>query len=577
MKPLSAKITRRMFLIYISIYLATLLLLVVLVRPGLENEADLSAGNTLSLMADELDNVYTNLSEYGGSIRYNNELSNNLKEYRSRPDEASSARITQILSRFVIANSSILTASLEDMEDHYFQAIYYSNVCSRESAQNDPLYQHILEKQSGSCFRYLSPSVFVGTNLNLGHHAMELIQVIHLDHVPYVFRIYADLNTAFRHISLLDDNTFSDVAVLYDDGTAAYVSGEHFEQDSSALGSLFPYTSTTGRLRTSSGVYFYRKDIHTGWILLGFSPNRIYDRVLIHIFSIVTILYILSALLYTFFLVITIRRFLLPLGQLKDAMQEYSAGKEIQTEIHTNDEIETLNDYFLEMTRKINEQVDDIREQEHINSVTNYKLLATQIDPHFIYNTMNIINIMAREGNTEAVQEINSALIKILRERLNTKLTITDTVENERDTLYQYSRIMAYRYENKIRLSLDADNELLDCQIPKNILQPLAENSFYHGFPSLADGQEGHIDIVIYSIEEELVIEISDDGAGIPPERLEILKNRPYEIYNDKKPHIGLDNVRQRLAFMYHDQFQFDIQSTPGYGTTISITIPLVR
>ncbi|MBQ9065077.1 MAG: histidine kinase [Blautia sp.] len=577
MKPLSAKITHRMFVIYISIYLVTLLLLILLVRPGLENEADRSAVNTLSLMTGELENVYSNLTEYGGTIRYNKDLSDLLKEYRAKPDKVCKARITQTLSDFVIANSSVLTASLEDMEHNYFHAIYYSNVCNASSAQEDPLYQNILEKQAGSCYRYLSPDLFIAQDLSLGHHAMELIQLIHLDHTPYVFRIYADLNTAIRHISLLDNNTFSDTAVLYGDGTAAYISGERFEEDKDNLSSLFPYTVSTGRLRTNAGVYFYQKDINTGWILLGFSPNRIYHRVLIHIFSIVTLLYLLSAVIYTLFLVLSIRHFLQPLGILNLAMQEYSAGNEVKTEIHTQDEIETLNDYFLEMTQKINEQVDDIREQEHVNSVTNYKLLATQIDPHFIYNAMNIINIMAREGNTTAVQEINSALIKILRERLNTKLTITDTVENERDTLYQYSRIMAYRYENKIRLSMDVDSELLDCQIPKNILQPLAENSFYHGFPSLADGQEGHIDIVIYSIEDELVIEISDDGAGIAPERLEILRNRSYEIYNDKKPHIGLDNIRQRLAFMYHDQYQFEIQSTQGYGTTISITIPLIR
>ena len=298
---------------------------------------------------------------------------------------------------------------------------------------------------------------------------------------------------------------------------------------------------------------------------------------MINILTIVTLLYIVSAIIYTCFLVSTIGRSLLPLEQLNHAMQEYSAGITVQTDIHTRDEIEKLNGYFLDMTEKINQQVKDIKEQEHINSVVNYKLLATQIDPHFIYNTMNIINIMAREGNTTAIVEINSALIKILRERLNSKLSITDTVENELGTLYQYSRIMNYRYENKVQLSPDVDDDLLQYQIPKNILQPLAENSFYHGFPSLTEMQEGHIDIMIYSIDGKMIIEISDDGAGIPPQRLEILRNHSYEIYNDKKPHIGLDNIRQRLSYIYHDQYQFDIQSTEGYGTTISRTMPLIK
>ena len=75
---------------------------------------------------------------------------------------------------------------------------------------------------------------------------------------------------------------------------------------------------------------------------------------------------------------------------------------------------------------------------------------------------------------------------------------------------------MDYRYDNKIRLSVDVDNDLLPCQIPKNILQPLAENSFYHGFPSLAEGQEGHIDIMIYTIDGEMIVRSVTMAPGFP-------------------------------------------------------------
>ena len=125
-------------------------------------------------MTGELENVYSNLTEYGGTIRYNKDLSDLLKEYRAKPDKVCKARITQTLSDFVIANSSVLTASLEDMEHNYFHAIYYSNVCNASSAQEDPLYQNILEKQAGSCYRYLSPDLFIAQDLSLGHHAMDL-------------------------------------------------------------------------------------------------------------------------------------------------------------------------------------------------------------------------------------------------------------------------------------------------------------------------------------------------------------------------------------------------------------------
>lgn len=565
-----------MIVIYLTIYISTLLLIFMLVRPRLEREADSTADAALSLMSGELDNVQNLVTEYSKSILYSEGIADSLKAYDVDPTVANLARVNQALSSFVVANSSILTASLEDENGNYFQAIYFSNVCSQTSAREDAKYQELMEEGAGSYYRYLSPDIFVTeTDANTGYHALEYTQVIRLNQKPYVFRMYGRLNTVISHLDILAENVFSDIAVLYSDGSAAYISGERFTENDESLGGLFAYHRTGDRLAADGGVYFYQKNVTTGWILLGYSPIVFYDRTLFSILSIVTFLYLISAVIYTIFLVRTIRHSLLPLEQLNQAMQNYSAGEEVHTEIHTQDEIEKLNGYFLEMTEKINQQVEDIKEQEHVNSVVNYKLLATQIDPHFIYNTMNIINIMARDGNTDAIVEINSALIKILRERLNTKLSITDTVENERDTLYQYSRIMDYRYGNKVQLSLDVDHELLQCQIPKNILQPLAENSFYHGFPSLSEGQEGHIDIMIYAVDEELVMEISDDGAGIEPDRLEMLQNRSYEIYKDKKPHIGLDNIRQRLAFMYQDRYQFDIQSTAGYGTTISITIPL--
>lgn len=577
MIPLSRKITIKMFLIYISIYLCTLVTILLLVRPKLEREADTTARDSLSLMSTEIENVQNLVTEYSQSFLYSNDIADRLSAYDAAPSIRTRALVNQALSNYVVSSSSLLALSLEDTDHNYFSAIYFTNVCNKESALADPDYQNLMETQNGSYYKYITPEIFKARDFDYNYHAMEYTQVIRINRKNYILRTYAKLSIAISHLNALSEHVFSDIAILYSDGTAAYTSGEKFTKDTSYLKDIFSYHLSQDQLMTKEGVYFYQKNVTTGWILLGYAPYTYYYYTMISIVEIVTLLYIASAAIYTVFLIYTIRYSLRPLEQLNQAMQDYSAGASVRTDIHTRDEIEKLNGYFVEMTDKINQQVEDIKEQEHVNSVVNYKLLATQIDPHFIYNTMNIINIMARQGNTEAIVEINSALIKILRERLNTKLSITDTVENERDTLYQYFRIMNYRYENKIQLSMDVDDALLQCQIPKNILQPLAENSFYHGFPSLSATQEGYIDIMIYSIEDELVLEISDNGAGISPERLEILRNHSYEIYNDKKPHIGLDNVRQRLTYMYGGQYQFDIQSTEGYGTTISITIPLVK
>ncbi len=253
----------------------------------------------------------------------------------------------------------------------------------------------------------------------------------------------------------------------------------------------------------------------------------------------------------------------------------FRAGQKSAPKIRTNDEIEDLRDSFQSMILEINRQILDIQKQEHENSVVSYKLLATQIDPHFIYNTMNIINIMARQENTKAIIDINTALVRILQERLNSKLSICDTVRREYQTMRQYQIIMDYRYRHQIQIHYDIDKSLMDIPIPKNILQPLVENSFYHGFGNIEPDTQGQIDVLIYSIEQELIIEVSDNGLGMKPERLHEILHQSYSIYRDKKPHIGINNIRQRLSFLYKEQYQMEIHSTPSLGTTIIITIPL--
>lgn len=181
---------------------------------------------------------------------------------------------------------------------------------------------------------------------------------------------------------------------------------------------------------------------------------------------------------------------------------------------------------------------------------------------------------MVHQGKTAEIVEINTALTRILRERLNSKLSILDTVRNEYETMLQYATIMDYRYEHQIWIHYDISESLMDQQIPKNILQPLVENSFYHGFGNMEGALSGHVDILIYAVDGEIVIEVSDDEQGMSQQRIEDIMNQAYSIYEDKKPHIGLNNIRQRLSYIYGDQCNMEIHSTEGIGTTVIITLP---
>ncbi|MGL6198356.1 MAG: sensor histidine kinase [Lachnospiraceae bacterium] len=572
------KITRKMLFIYLCIYVFILLLLSLILAPYLYKIADTKASETLSIMADELSETQNSLMNYTNTLYSSPILKQYIEEYANTPSSSKKAKIEQELSSFVSSNSQLLGISLEDDEHTFFVSTLFRNVLTPDLMANNEHYLNLFEYSNGSYFNYLSPEVFHtdkrSSSTETSYHAFIYSKIVYYDQKPYVVSLFYNANSSFDHCQTLANELFTSFAIIDRYQELLYTTDSQNIRYYQELSKENTLIKSVGKMRTISGNYYYHMNPTTGWTYITYSPYQLLLENLIIIILIITLLYIISPVLYALFLMPTTTKTLAPLAQLSLAMQDYKVGDSIELEIHTGDEIEFLSKIYCEMTAKINLQIDDIRKQEHMNSIVNYKLLATQLDPHFIYNTMNIINIMARQGNTDAIVEINSALIKILRERLNTKLSISDAVANELETLSQYQLIMDYRYQNQIKTQIEVDEALLAALIPKNILQPLVENAYYHAFGSNTLKDDAFINIMIYSIDDHLIIEVSDNGDGIDEERLKMLSNRSYDIYRDNKPHIGLDNIQQRLEYIYKGDYQFNIQSSIGFGTTISISIP---
>ena len=574
---LAAEINRKMIVMYLGLYLFILIMLCVLLIPHLYRTTDKTAEHTLAIAVDEFASAQKNAA---GSINFlYTSLPELLRNYDADPSAASTAQIELALSDFVGNQENLLAASLEDFQHHFFRASYYHNVVNQESLSNLPEYQRIFLGERTSYYTFYSNAYFYADNNGQlsARYALQYTKLQYYNQKPYVLTIYYDLNSVMRHCDSLFDGLFTSYAIYSPTEGILYSSPDAKRLDFRDIHveELFDYRKFADNKSMENGHIYFDKDSYANWIYLAYSPNTLFFSDAITIIGIITALYLISPLLYTFLLYPIVNRALAPLSRLYKAMKHYSPSDPPSLlEIKTGNEIEELCSMYNQMTQRITQQIQDIQDKEHVNAVTSYKLLATQIDPHFIYNTMNIINIMARQGKDSEIIEINSALIKILRERLNSKLSIVDTLEKELSSLYQYQVIMSYRYENQISIHVDADDTLFEKKIPKNILQPLAENSFYHGFANLKEGEKGLIDILIYPQDDNMVIELSDNGAGIDKERLKMIRERSYRIYDDHKPHIGLDNIRQRLYYVYGDHYQFDIISSPGCGTTISITIP---
>ena len=270
-----------------------------------------------------------------------------------------------------------------------------------------------------------------------------------------------------------------------------------------------------------------------------------------------------------------INRFTDPVRKLTNQMRQVASGNlAVRSEIQTNDEIEELANGFNYMLGELNGHIDKLIEKEKIQQRMKYSLLIREIDPHFIYNTMNSINYLARKGRNREIIEINSALIHILQDRLRiSSIEVFDTVKQEIDMVKQYMIIQQFRFNNDVELICDIAEEIQNEQIPKNILQPLVENALLHGLLD-EDGEpiKGCIEITAQKKDGSLVLTVKDSGRGMPQDKIEELNGRK-ATENDRGRHIGIQNIKERLTYLYGTEECLYIENSSGGGVCVTLTL----
>lgn len=212
--------------------------------------------------------------------------------------------------------------------------------------------------------------------------------------------------------------------------------------------------------------------------------------------------------------------------------------------------------------------------QEEEKQVMRFGLIISQIDPHFVCNTLNTIYYLAKLKRNEDVAVISTALSNILRDRLRIKdFQIYDTVAQEIDTVKQYLKIQEYRYGSGVLVTFDIQPEADTAMIPKNIVQPLVENCLLHGLADVETGViSGSIAIRAGIDGKRLKLTVEDDGCGMEPWKLAVVINRDSAKSRQNRDHgIGIAGVMNRLQILYKKDFRFDIESSPGKGTKIII------
>lgn len=235
------------------------------------------------------------------------------------------------------------------------------------------------------------------------------------------------------------------------------------------------------------------------------------------------------------------------------------------------DEFDILLERFYDMRNRLIELIGEIKYEEKRRGEMEIEKLLVQINPHFLHNTLNTVQWLARIHRQPQIDRLVSIFTRVLHYNLG-KQNIIVRVSQEVEALSNYIELQNIRYNYVFQVKVDVDPALMDVAIPRFILQPLVENALYHGLPD----DKGEISVVIRQLNEnQFEMRVSDNGTGMNQEQLQHLLSEKGNKEHKAGLGIGLKYVIKLIEVYYKEQAHFDMQSEQGKGTVVSLILPL--
>lgn len=339
-------------------------------------------------------------------------------------------------------------------------------------------------------------------------------------------------------------------------------------------------------LKNDDGSYYYdlmgeRRIItintvnYTNWKIVGISyldeivANRKSLSTLVIFISIFGLLFVIAASLFVS------SKISEPIKNLERQMKKVESGNfdiDIDIDVQGDDEVKRLSRAFNMMVKRIRSLMEQIISEQEAKRKSELKALQAQINPHFLYNTLDSIVWMNENKDYAGVTTMVVALSQFFRisiSRGRELITVSDEIEH----IKSYLIIQKIRYKNKFKFSIEAQPEALGYKTLKIILQPIVENAIYHGVEQLYD--EGIIKINVSVDGDTILFQVIDNGYGIKPDILKDILNK--EANEKDSGGVGLKNVNERIKLFFGEQYGIKIFSTLDVGTTVNIRIPIIE
>lgn len=296
-----------------------------------------------------------------------------------------------------------------------------------------------------------------------------------------------------------------------------------------------------------------------------------FDMILIRSLIVAAIFITIVVLFLSYFIPQSITR---PIRQLSEATDQVAKGDlSVRTTVNAGSDVMLLSESLNTMIDKINQLLEQVKkEQIHLRDAE-LELLQAQINPHFLYNTLDTIVWLAEAGDQKKVVSMVGSLSKFFRTSLNQGKDII-SIEEELQHVRSYLEIQQIRYQDILEYEIDVPQELGMYRIPKITIQPLVENALYHGIKNKRG--LGKISITGEKAKDCFYLYVTDNGIGMGEKRLQQIKDRIGQNAPDENEIYGLYNVNERIRLKFGQEYGISIKSVHMEGTQVSIRLPYV-
>jgi len=570
LRSIKKKITAGVVIIGILTFMISMLLSYFIIIPSLRSDAIAKAEKANKEIIQQFDNQVSYIEDYAENLVLSAEHDPKIMNYFSRSTNQNEKIASINLNNLVSSEGLVRCVVIENEEGLRVDSM--NKITSEDIGILDSSWY--AEQHAAGYSRGISKVYQTKLN-NTKYYSAAYLKNFYYGNQKYTYTVFFNLNEVMYDTKVIAGDTLDYYMLMDSTQNAFYLSGpEKWESEMEAY--VSNEQAGNGRYTTTGeGISIKNTSINSKWCLVSFvSEQTIYRSFSRYVFS-----FAAGMLAFLIITLVTLPNVLAkivkPISTLSAAMKKASPDNlGCQIEIESNDEVGELSHSFNNMMKELKNSVEIIAEKTKQEQKIKYSLLVAQIDPHFIYNTINSINYLARKGRCDDIIAVNSALIYILQDRLRVNdIEITDTIENEIKVIEQYICIQRYMYEGSLELQWYVDDSLLSEQIPKNMIQPLIENAIFHGLIDEENGNiSGKIEIYIDRQGEEIVVRVKDNGSGIDPEKLALLQMPRLSFSSvERGKNIGLSNIRGRLFFLYGQSDIMRIESSPGEGTSITL------